>query len=65
MHTLGKIPADKILVVGFGKKEEFDHNRMREAVAKSVKKLQQIKAKKRHLILMLTRITGNRQQSGL
>ena len=46
MHTLGKIPADKILVVGFGKKEEFDHNRMGEAVAKSVKKLQQIKAKK-------------------
>lgn len=46
MHTLGKIPADKILVVGFGKKEEFDHNKMREAVAKAVKKLQQIKAKK-------------------
>lgn len=46
MHTLGQIPADKILVVGFGKKEEFDHNKMREAVAKAVKKLQQIKAKK-------------------
>ena len=27
MHTLGQIPADKILVVGFGKKEEFDHNK--------------------------------------
>lgn len=46
MHTLGQIPANKILVVGFGKKEEFDHNKMREAVAKAVKKLQQIKAKK-------------------
>ena len=46
MHTLGKIPADKILVVGFGKKEEFEHNKMREAVAKAVKKLHQIKAKK-------------------
>lgn len=46
LHTLGKIPADKILVVGFGKKEEFDHNKMREAVAKAVKKLHQIKAKK-------------------
>lgn len=46
MHTLGQIPADKILVVGFGKKEEFDHNKMREAVVKAVKKLQQIKAKK-------------------
>ena len=45
MHTLGQIPADKILIVGLGKKEEFDANKMREAVAKSVKKLQQIKAK--------------------
>ena len=46
LHTLGKIPADKILIIGFGKKEEFDQNKMREAVAKSIKKLQQIKAKK-------------------
>ena len=46
LHTLGQIPADKILIIGFGKKEEFDHNKMREAVAKSIKKLQQIKAKK-------------------
>lgn len=46
LHTLGKIPADKILIIGFGKKEEFDHNKMREAVAISIKKLQQIKAKK-------------------
>ncbi len=46
LHTLGKISADKILVVGFGKKEEFDHNKMREVVAKAVKKLHQIKAKK-------------------
>ena len=46
IHTLGKISADKILVVGFGKREEFDHNKMREAVAKSIKKLKQIKAKK-------------------
>lgn len=46
LHTLGQIPADKVLIIGFGKKEEFDHNKMREAVAKAVKKLQQIKAKK-------------------
>ena len=45
LHTLGQIPAGKILVIGFGKKEEFDHNKMREAVAKAVKKLHQIKAK--------------------
>lgn len=46
IHTLGQISADKVLIIGFGKKEEFDHNKMREAVAKAVKKLQQIKAKK-------------------
>ena len=46
LHTYGQIPADKILIVGLGKKEEFDANKMREAVAKAVKKLKQIKAKK-------------------
>ncbi len=45
LHTFGKIPADKILVVGFGKKEEFNADKMRLAVAKAVKKLQQIHAK--------------------
>lgn len=45
LHTFGKIAADKILIVGFGKKEEFNANKMREAVAKAVKKLQQIHAK--------------------
>ena len=45
IHTLGQSPADKILVVGFGKKDEFDANKMRFAVVKAVKKLQQIKAK--------------------
>ncbi len=46
LHTYGKIPADKILVIGFGKKEEFDGTKMTEATAKAVKKLKQIKAKK-------------------
>lgn len=45
LHTLGQIPADKILIIGFGKKEEFDADKMRQTIAKSVKKLQQIKAK--------------------
>ncbi len=45
LHTFGKIYADKILIIGFGKKEEFNANKMREAVAKAVKKLQQIQAK--------------------
>lgn len=52
LHTLGKIPADKILVVGFGKKEEFNADKMRLAVSKAVKKLQQIHAKMPALILM-------------
>lgn len=43
---MGQLPQDKVLVVGFGKKEEFNAEKMREAVAKAVKKLQQIKAKK-------------------
>lgn len=46
LHTLGKSPADKILVIGFGKREEFNANKMTEAVAKAYKKLVQIKAKK-------------------
>ena len=45
IHTLGQSFADKILIIGFGKKEEFNANKMREATAKAVKKLQQIKAK--------------------
>ncbi len=46
LHTLGKSSADKILVIGFGKREEFNANKMTEAVAKAYKKLVQIKAKK-------------------
>lgn len=46
IHTLGQSSADKILVIGFGKKEEFNADKMREAVAKAVKKLHQIKAQK-------------------
>ena len=46
IHTLDNHNADKILVVGFGKREEFDQNKMREATSKALKKLVQIKAKK-------------------
>ena len=45
LHTLGQESADKILIVGFGKKDEFDANKMTLAVSKAVKKLQQIHAK--------------------
>ena len=46
IHTLGNEKAEKILVIGFGKREEFDGNKMLEATAKAIKKLKQIKAKK-------------------
>lgn len=46
IHTLGQAPADKILIVGFGKRDEFNANKMREVVAKAIKKLHQIKAQK-------------------
>lgn len=46
LHTYGKIPSDKILVVGLGKKEDFNGTKMTEAVVKAVRKLKQIKAKK-------------------
>jgi len=36
--TYGKIPAEKILLVGLGKAEDFDLNRVREVAAKAVKK---------------------------
>ena len=38
IHTLGQSTADKILIVGLGKREEFNENKMREAVAKAIKK---------------------------
>ena len=32
IHTLGNLPADKVLVVGLGNRTDFDHNKMCEAV---------------------------------
>ena len=46
LHTLGSEPYRKILVLGLGKKEEFNPNKLREAVAKAVKKAMQMFAKK-------------------
>ena len=45
LQTYGKISADKILVVGCGKREDFCPTKMTEVVAKAVKKLNQIHAK--------------------
>lgn len=46
LHTLGQIAAAKILVIGCGKREDFNADKMRTIVAKAVKKLHQIRAKK-------------------
>ena len=45
LQTYDKLPASKIMVIGFGKQEEFNNDRLREAIAKSVKKAMQMKAK--------------------
>ena len=46
LPTYGKEPFRKVLVLGLGKKEEFCPNKLREAVAKSIKKCMQMEAKK-------------------
>lgn len=46
LQTYGKIPANKVLVVGLGERENFTSNKLRELSAKIVKKVESIKAKK-------------------
>lgn len=43
--TYGKLPADKVLIVGLGKSEEFNLNKIREISSKVIKKLKSLKAK--------------------
>ena len=45
LPTHGKIPADKVLLVGLGKSEDFSLNKIREISAKVVKKAKALKAK--------------------
>ena len=45
LPTYGQEKHRKVIVIGFGKKEEFDPNKLREAVAKAVKKAMTIEAK--------------------
>lgn len=51
LPTHGKIPADKVLVVGLGKSEEFNLNKIREVSSKIIKKIRSLKAKKACTIL--------------
>ena len=46
LQTYGEAPYRKVLVLGFGKKEEFCPNKLREAIAKAIKKSMQMEAKK-------------------
>ena len=46
LPTYGKEVYRKVLVLGLGKKEEFNPDKMREAVAKAIKKSMQMEAKK-------------------
>ena len=46
LPTYGKEVYKKVLILGLGKKEEFNPNKMREAVAKAIKKAMQMEAKK-------------------
>ena len=45
LPTYGKQPARKILAVGFGKKDEFNPDKLRKATAKAIKKAMQMEAK--------------------
>src|SRR5574344_1285933 len=45
LQTYGKQPARKILVLGFGKRDKFNHNKFRQAIYKAVKKAMQMEAK--------------------
>ena len=51
LPTYGKEVYKKVLVLGLGKKEEFNPNKMREAVAKAIKKAMQMEAKKVSFLL--------------
>ena len=45
LPTYGQEKHRKVLVVGFGKKDKFNPNKLREAIAKSIKKAMSIEAK--------------------
>ena len=45
LPTYGQEKHRKVLAIGFGKKEDFNPNKIREAVAKAIKKAMSIKAK--------------------
>ncbi len=45
LPTYGKLPADKVVIVGLGDAEKFDLNKIREVSATAYRKAQELKAK--------------------
>ena len=39
LHTLGKLPAERVLLVGLGKRGELDHERLRQAAGSAMQAL--------------------------
>lgn len=62
LQTYGKIPANKVLVVGLGEKEKFTPNKLRELTAKIINKASSIKAKK--ICIDLGKLHFDATQSG-
>ncbi len=51
IHSLGKIPAERIIVAGLGKKDEFNQDKIRQITSASLQKARSIGAKKVATIL--------------
>jgi len=62
LQTYGKIPANKVLVVGLGEKDKLTPNKLRELSAKIIKKASEIKAKK--ICVDLGKLNFDAAQSG-
>ncbi|MFH0703148.1 MAG: leucyl aminopeptidase [bacterium] len=58
LQTHGKIPADKVIIAGLGKAEDFNLNKIREVASISIKKAVSLKAKKVCTILHGAGIAG-------
>ncbi len=54
IHTLGKLPAERLLLVGLGKKSELDDGRLRQAAGNAVQSLRTARVASFALALQLT-----------
>src|SRR3972149_11982622 len=46
VHTQGKLPAKKIILVGLGEKKDFDLNAIRKAASNTAQRAEAVQAKK-------------------